>query len=79
MVVTRQHMDIVLYISGALWVAGWGFIVYFYFAPCRCGLHLGRSTKLRQAFFDLAAAFFFVPIALAVLIRHRLKEHAEQE
>ena len=67
-------MDTLIYITAALWILGWGVIVYLYFAPCRCGLHLNRKPSFRQAFFELAGAFFFVPVALFVLLKHRIRE-----
>jgi len=67
-------MDTLLYIVAALWVIGWGVIVYLYFAPCRCGLNLNRPASFRQAFFDLAGAFFFVPFVLTGSVRHWIHE-----
>ena len=75
-------MKAFLYISAALWVAGWGFIVCLYFAPCkrRCESAMlisdsqGHVTRglprrsVRSAFFELAGAFFFVPWILGVYL-----------
>jgi len=76
----RFTMNTLLYIAAGLWVAGWVFIVYLYFAPCRCGLNLNRPASFRQAFFDLAAAFFFVPVAMVVYLRQWIRErHTDPE
>ena len=66
-----------LYITLALWVVGWGVIVYLYFTPCRCGSHTARPRTFRQIFFDLAAAFFLVPFTLTALITDRVRGHHE--
>jgi hypothetical protein len=65
--------DALIYIAAALWILGYGVIVYLYFAPWRCGLHINRRTTFRQAFFELAAAFFFVPVALFTALQHWLR------
>jgi hypothetical protein len=72
--VVDRAMDALIYIAAVLWILGYGVIVYLYFAPCRCGLHLNRRTTFRQAFFDLAAAFFFVPVCLWFALHHRIRE-----
>ena len=67
-------MDSLIYIAASLWVLGYGVIVYLYFAPCRCGLHLNRRASFRQTLFELAGAFFFVPIFLWLALQHRIQE-----
>jgi len=73
---------VLLYVAAAAWILGYCVIVYLYFAPCRNGCERriisadenGRLTRglpprsARNAFFELAAAFFFVPVVLLVVL-----------
>jgi hypothetical protein len=80
-------MNPLLYIGAAFWLLGYGFVVYLYFTPCRreCDSHIvttdasGRvirglpARSVRSAFFELAAAFFFVPLVLLLLLGEVLR------